>query len=60
MIATHLPILDRGLFFARSHPERSYVLLAKLRSGGALEGMYLGDGARRTPCARCRLPTASC
>ena len=42
IIATHLPILDRGLFFARSHPERSYVLLARLRDE-VPEGMYLSD-----------------
>jgi glycine/D-amino acid oxidase-like deaminating enzyme/nitrite reductase/ring-hydroxylating ferredoxin subunit len=42
ILATHLPILDRGLFFARSHPERSYALLAKVR-GEVPEGMYLSD-----------------
>jgi glycine/D-amino acid oxidase-like deaminating enzyme/nitrite reductase/ring-hydroxylating ferredoxin subunit len=42
VVATHLPILDRGLFFARTHPERSYVLLARLR-GGVPAGMYLSD-----------------
>jgi glycine/D-amino acid oxidase-like deaminating enzyme/nitrite reductase/ring-hydroxylating ferredoxin subunit len=42
LIATHLPILDRGLFFARTHPERSYVLLARLR-GSVPQGMYLSD-----------------
>ena len=42
IIATHVPILDRGLYFARTHPERSYVLLAKLR-GTVPEGMYLSD-----------------
>jgi glycine/D-amino acid oxidase-like deaminating enzyme/nitrite reductase/ring-hydroxylating ferredoxin subunit len=42
IVATHLPILDRGLFFARTHPERSYVLLARLR-GDVLRGMYLSD-----------------
>ena len=42
VIATHLPILDRGLYFARSHPQRSYVLLAKLR-GEPPAGMYLSD-----------------
>lgn len=42
IVATHLPILDRGLYFARSHPERSYVLLARLR-GGVPQGMYLSD-----------------
>jgi glycine/D-amino acid oxidase-like deaminating enzyme/nitrite reductase/ring-hydroxylating ferredoxin subunit len=42
IVATHLPILDRGLFFARTHPERSYVLLARLR-GDVPRGMYLSD-----------------
>jgi glycine/D-amino acid oxidase-like deaminating enzyme/nitrite reductase/ring-hydroxylating ferredoxin subunit len=40
VIATHMPILDRGLYFARVHPERSYVVAARLR-GSAPAGMYL-------------------
>jgi glycine/D-amino acid oxidase-like deaminating enzyme/nitrite reductase/ring-hydroxylating ferredoxin subunit len=42
IVATHLPILDRGLFFARAHPERSYVILARLDTP-LFEGMYLSD-----------------
>ena len=42
IVATHVPILDRGLYFARAHPERSYVLLAQLR-GQVPQGMYLSD-----------------
>jgi glycine/D-amino acid oxidase-like deaminating enzyme/nitrite reductase/ring-hydroxylating ferredoxin subunit len=42
IVATHLPILDRGLYFALTHPERSYVLLARLR-GDVPEAMYLSD-----------------
>ena len=42
VLATHLPTLDRGLFFARTHPERSYALLASLR-GAVPQGMYLSD-----------------
>lgn len=42
IIATHLPILDRGLYFARTHAERSYALLARLR-GDVPQGMYLSD-----------------
>jgi len=42
IIATHLPILDRGLYFARTHPERSYALTARLR-GAVPQGMYLSD-----------------
>jgi glycine/D-amino acid oxidase-like deaminating enzyme/nitrite reductase/ring-hydroxylating ferredoxin subunit len=40
VVATHLSFLDRGLYFARCHPERSYVVAG--RTGGALPaGMYL-------------------
>jgi glycine/D-amino acid oxidase-like deaminating enzyme/nitrite reductase/ring-hydroxylating ferredoxin subunit len=42
IVATHVPILDRGLYFARAHPERSYALLARLQ-GSVPEGMYLSD-----------------
>jgi glycine/D-amino acid oxidase-like deaminating enzyme len=42
IVATHVPFLDRGLYFARAHPERSYVLLARLRSE-VPQGMYLSD-----------------
>ncbi len=42
IVATHVPILDRGLYFARAHPERSYVLLAELE-GRVPQGMYLSD-----------------
>jgi glycine/D-amino acid oxidase-like deaminating enzyme/nitrite reductase/ring-hydroxylating ferredoxin subunit len=42
VVATHLPILDRGLYFARAHAERSYVLLARVR-GEVPNGMYLSD-----------------
>ena len=40
VVATHLPILDRGLFFARSHPERSYAVALPLRAPGP-DGMFL-------------------
>jgi glycine/D-amino acid oxidase-like deaminating enzyme/nitrite reductase/ring-hydroxylating ferredoxin subunit len=39
VVATHLPFLDRGLFFARCHPERSYVVAAPIDGGP--EAMYL-------------------
>jgi glycine/D-amino acid oxidase-like deaminating enzyme/nitrite reductase/ring-hydroxylating ferredoxin subunit len=42
IVATHLPILDRGLFFARTHAERSYALLVRL-TGDVPQGMYLSD-----------------
>lgn len=40
VLATHLPILDRGLFFAKTHPTRSYAMTVRLR-GAPPEGMYL-------------------
>jgi glycine/D-amino acid oxidase-like deaminating enzyme/nitrite reductase/ring-hydroxylating ferredoxin subunit len=42
VVATHFPFLDRGLYFARMHPERSYVLA--IRAGvPAPEGMYISS-----------------
>lgn len=40
VLATHQPILDRGLFFARLHSERSYVVAGAVR-GDSPQGMYL-------------------
>lgn len=40
VVATHIPFLDRGLYFARVHPERSYVLAVRTR-GKTPQGMYL-------------------
>ena len=40
VVATHMPLLDRGLWFARVHPERSYVVAART-SGTLPEAMYL-------------------
>jgi glycine/D-amino acid oxidase-like deaminating enzyme/nitrite reductase/ring-hydroxylating ferredoxin subunit len=40
VVATHFPFPDRGLFFARMHPERSYCVAA--RGGGPrVEGMFI-------------------
>ena len=40
VVATQLPFLDRGLFFARTYPERSYALSVRLRQP-VPQGMYL-------------------
>ncbi|MEJ7786829.1 MAG: FAD-dependent oxidoreductase, partial [Solirubrobacteraceae bacterium] len=40
IIATNFPILDRGLFFARCHPHRSY-LVALGYEGGPLDGTFI-------------------
>ena len=40
VVATHFPFLDRGLYFARIHPERSYALGLRVR-GSTPQGMYI-------------------
>ncbi|MDQ3680778.1 MAG: FAD-dependent oxidoreductase [Actinomycetota bacterium] len=40
IVATHLPFYDKGGFFARSHPVRSYAVSASLESP-VPQGMYL-------------------
>ena len=40
VVATLLPITDRGFFFARTHPEREHVLGVRL-DGPAPRGMYI-------------------
>lgn len=39
VLATHLPFLDQGAFFAKCHPEREYVLAAALKQPVS-KGMY--------------------
>jgi glycine/D-amino acid oxidase-like deaminating enzyme/nitrite reductase/ring-hydroxylating ferredoxin subunit len=40
VLATQIPFLDRGLFFARAHVQRSYATSVRIR-GELPEGMYL-------------------
>ena len=40
IVATHIPFLDRGGYFARTHPERSYALAASIE-GPVPQGMYI-------------------
>jgi glycine/D-amino acid oxidase-like deaminating enzyme len=48
VVATHFPLFDRGLFFARQHAERSYALGVRVR-GATPQGMYLSaDEPKRT------------
>lgn len=42
LLTTHLPIVDTGLFFAKSYPQRSYIIAAKIDSDKAPDGMYIG------------------
>jgi glycine/D-amino acid oxidase-like deaminating enzyme len=41
VIATHLPVLDRGLFFAKTMPKRSYVLGIPIDAAAAPDGMFI-------------------
>jgi glycine/D-amino acid oxidase-like deaminating enzyme/nitrite reductase/ring-hydroxylating ferredoxin subunit len=43
IVATHIPFVDRGLYFARTHPERSYALAVRVACE-PLAGMYLSAG----------------
>jgi glycine/D-amino acid oxidase-like deaminating enzyme/nitrite reductase/ring-hydroxylating ferredoxin subunit len=44
IVATHLPILDRGLFFAKAYPHRSYAVAAPIGSAPDPQGMYINAG----------------
>lgn len=44
VVATHIPILDRGLFFARAFPMASYGLAAAVGPGQQVEDMYVNAG----------------
>ena len=40
IVATHFPVLDRGVWFARIHPQRSYAMVTRVR-GSLPRAMYL-------------------
>ena len=44
IVATHIPFLDRGLFFAKAHPHRSYALTIPIDTDRAPEGMFINAG----------------
>jgi len=44
VVATHYPLLDRGLFFARLEPERSYAIAARVR-GEPPQGLSISAGS---------------
>ena len=41
VLATHLPFLDRGFFFAKAHPQKSYAIAAQIQELRAPLGMYI-------------------
>ena len=45
VIATHYPILDRGLYFARLKQQRSYCIAARLASGTPPRSMSINPGS---------------
>ena len=47
ILATHTPISDKGLFFARVSPRRAYAL-AMVADAGAPEGMYINVSGDRS------------
>jgi glycine/D-amino acid oxidase-like deaminating enzyme/nitrite reductase/ring-hydroxylating ferredoxin subunit len=44
VVATLMPFLDRGLFFARAFPDRSYVITARI-DGEPQDGMLINAGS---------------
>jgi Rieske Fe-S protein len=44
IVATHLPILDSGLFFTKAYPHRSYAVAAPIGAAPDPEGMYINAG----------------
>jgi glycine/D-amino acid oxidase-like deaminating enzyme/nitrite reductase/ring-hydroxylating ferredoxin subunit len=45
VVATHYPFLDRGIYFARLKPQRSYSLAATLRAGEPPRGLSINAGS---------------
>ncbi|MGH2807560.1 MAG: FAD-dependent oxidoreductase [Actinomycetota bacterium] len=48
VVATNYPLLDRGFFFARVHPKRSYVVAGPIDTADAPEGMYISTEPTRS------------
>ncbi|MGD1852625.1 MAG: FAD-dependent oxidoreductase [Leptolyngbyaceae cyanobacterium] len=46
VVTTNLPILDQGLFFAKSYPKRSYLIGAYIEADKAPDGMFIGVGEK--------------
>jgi glycine/D-amino acid oxidase-like deaminating enzyme/nitrite reductase/ring-hydroxylating ferredoxin subunit len=44
VLATHLPFMDRGLFFTKAQPHRSYAVAAPIDPAQAPEGMFINAG----------------
>jgi glycine/D-amino acid oxidase-like deaminating enzyme/nitrite reductase/ring-hydroxylating ferredoxin subunit len=44
ILATHLPFMDRGLFFTKAYPHRSYAVAAPIGNAADPDGMYINAG----------------
>ncbi|MGH3080093.1 MAG: FAD-dependent oxidoreductase [Gaiellaceae bacterium] len=44
VLATHLPILDSGLFFTKAYPHQSYAVAAPIGQAPEPDGMYINSG----------------
>ena len=44
IVASHIPFLDRGLFFTKVHPHRSYALATRVDPARIPEGMFINAG----------------
>lgn len=44
LVTTNLPILNQGLFFAKTYPKSSYLIAAPIEDSKAPEGMFIGVG----------------
>ena len=51
IVATHIPFLDRGAYFARMHAERSYAIALRIDGPGSAGHVHLRAPAA-TRCAR--------
>lgn len=46
IITTNIPILDEGLFFAKTYPKRSYIIGTHIDQDKAPQGMFIGSGEK--------------
>ena len=45
IVATHMPFLDRGLYFSKVHPEREHVVAVRVPATAVPDGMFITAGS---------------
>ena len=45
IVATHMPFLDRGMYFSKVHPEREHVVAVRVPAGAVPDGMFISAGS---------------